>query len=120
MKAIVKHVQPDGRGSLRLVVYVPKLFHTIDVDLFMLTESRYVTPARSALVLYFYYNTGKLLFNYQPLQLHQQEFRILPELKAMRTGRVPWLGMKVVIVNSGEYKSQSGIVWDVTPYRLDP
>lgn len=42
LKAIVKHVQPDGRGSLRLAVYVPRIFHTIDVDLFMLTESRYV------------------------------------------------------------------------------
>jgi len=38
----------------------------------------------------------------------------------MRTGRVPWVGMKVSMVNSGEYKGQRGIVRDVTPYRLDP
>ena len=38
----------------------------------------------------------------------------------MRTGRVPWVGMKVAIVNCSEYKSQSGIVWDVIRYRPDP
>lgn len=121
MKAIVKHVQPDGRGLLRLAVYVPKLFNTIDVDLFMLTESRCVTlPPLDLFFVSYYYSTGKLLFDYRPLQPHQQGFRILPELKAMRTSRVPWVGMKVTIVNSSEYKAQSGIVWDVTHYRLDP
>lgn len=67
-------------------------------------------------VLYFSHSTGK----YQPLLPHQQGFRILPELKVMRTGHVPWVGMKVAIVNSGEYKVQSGIVRDVTTYRLNP
>ena len=35
---IVKHVQPDGRGSLRLAVYIPRLLRTLDVDIFNVEE----------------------------------------------------------------------------------
>ncbi|KAJ3732782.1 hypothetical protein DFJ43DRAFT_1039141 [Lentinula guzmanii] len=76
---------------------------TLDVDLFNVLESK----------------TGKLLFEYQPLAANQQEFRIMPELKAMRTGKVPWVGLKVSIV-AGHFKGLQAIVRDVNRYQLDP
>ncbi|KAJ3735502.1 hypothetical protein DFJ43DRAFT_1151198 [Lentinula guzmanii] len=103
LKATVKHVRPDGRGSLRVAVYVPSLFRTLDVDVFTIAEVR----------------TGQLLFDFQPLQPYQHRFKAMPELKAMRTGRVPWVGMMVSIVH-GEYKAQHGIVRDVNRYILNP
>ncbi|KAF5340159.1 hypothetical protein D9757_014986 [Collybiopsis confluens] len=102
-KAIVKHVQPDMRGSLRVAVYVPQIFQTFNVDVFNLAE----------------FQTGQFLFDFQPLMAHQQRFRIMPELRAMRTGRVPWLGMKVDIV-AGEYKGTRGYVRDVNCYCFNP
>ncbi|KAJ3792132.1 hypothetical protein GGU11DRAFT_803510 [Lentinula aff. detonsa] len=103
LDAIVKQVCPDGRGSLRLAVYAPVIQRTLDVDLFNVIESK----------------TGKLLFEYQPLAANQQEFRIMPELKAMRTGKVPWVGLKVSIV-AGHFKGLQAIVRDVNRYQLDP
>ncbi|KAJ4475497.1 hypothetical protein J3R30DRAFT_3705992 [Lentinula aciculospora] len=76
---------------------------TLDVDLFNVIESK----------------TGKLLFEYQPLAANQQEFRFMPELKAMRTGKVPWVGLKVSIV-AGHFKGLQAIVRDVNHYQLDP
>jgi hypothetical protein len=117
--AIVKHVRSDGRGSLRLAIYVPSLLRTLEVDLFTVVELRYVyklfLPSLLRLVLC---RTGQLLLDYQPLQSHQLAFKVLPELKVMRTSRVPWLGMKVQIT-AGEYKGQCGIVRDVNRYRYD-
>ena len=37
----------------------------------------------------------------------------------MRTGPVPWVGLKVNIV-AGEFKGQHGIVRDVSRYQVDP
>ena len=62
---------------------------------------------------------GQLLFDYQPLQPHQLKYKILPELKMMRTGPVPWVGLTVNIV-AGEFKGQRGIVQDVSRYQVDP
>lgn len=39
---VVKHVRPDGKGSLRLAVYVPRIFCTLELDLFMVAELQYV------------------------------------------------------------------------------
>ncbi|KAJ3724209.1 hypothetical protein DFJ43DRAFT_1157906 [Lentinula guzmanii] len=93
LKATVKHVRPDGRGSLRVAVYVLHCF-----ALWMWTCSRLRKFATSAI---------------------SASIKAMPELKAMRTGRVPWVGMMVSIVH-GEYKAQHGIVRDVNRYILNP
>jgi transcription elongation factor len=43
----------------------------------------------------------------------------MPELKAMRAGRVPWVGLTVNII-AGHFKGQRAIVRDVNHYTLDP
>jgi hypothetical protein len=47
LNAVVKQVRPDGRGSLRLVVYVPSIDCTLEVDLFAVAELKYVFYAMS-------------------------------------------------------------------------
>ena len=41
-KALVKHVRSDGRGSLRVAVYIPEISRTLDMDLFAMREFKYV------------------------------------------------------------------------------
>ncbi|KAJ3819358.1 hypothetical protein EV361DRAFT_796323 [Lentinula raphanica] len=41
-KAIVKNVCPDGHGSLRLLIYIPSIHHSLEVDYTEVVECRYV------------------------------------------------------------------------------
>lgn len=115
---IIKHVRPDGRGSLRLGVFVPPVDRTVELDVFAVAEELYVARRFFFQCFQILDRSGKLLFDYQPLQPHQQAFKILPELKAMRTGPVPWVGLKVDIVR-GHFKGQRGIIRDVNRYQYN-
>ena len=51
LDAVVKHVRPDSRGSLKLAVYVPQLFCTLEVNVFTVKETRYVAISLCCLQL---------------------------------------------------------------------
>ncbi|KAJ3765741.1 hypothetical protein FB446DRAFT_654809 [Lentinula raphanica] len=42
-KALVKNVWPDGHGSLRLSIYIPTIYHSLEVDYTEVVEWRYIS-----------------------------------------------------------------------------
>ncbi|KAK1234555.1 hypothetical protein PQX77_002239 [Marasmius sp. AFHP31] len=98
MRATVKAVRLTPlRDRLRLLLYVNELACTVEVDVDDVIEAV----------------TGKALLEYQPLKTSQKaRFGVDKLMVKMRTGRVPWMGMRVR-VSGGAHKGKDGIVRDV-------
>ncbi|KAL0564329.1 hypothetical protein V5O48_017720 [Marasmius crinis-equi] len=58
-------------------------------------------------------STTKKLLEYRPLTAEQKKFEFDPERAKMLTGRVPWLGTRVIIVKGIHKGKGEGIVRDV-------
>ncbi|KAK1220232.1 hypothetical protein PQX77_017018 [Marasmius sp. AFHP31] len=98
MRATVKAVRLTPlRDRIKLSVYVTELSCSLDVDLDEVVEAV----------------TRKPLLDYQPLKESQRSrFQVDESMVRMRTGRVPWLGMRVR-VTGGVHKGKNGVVRDV-------
>ncbi|KAJ3766494.1 hypothetical protein FB446DRAFT_794048 [Lentinula raphanica] len=99
--AIIKNVFPDGRGSLRLLLYVPSIHHSLQLDYTLVVEN----------------TSGLLLTRYQPIPESLQNFVPNHDLEAMKTGPTPWIRARVIVVK-GPWKGYSGVVLDVNVYKL--
>ncbi|KAL0062456.1 hypothetical protein AAF712_010668 [Marasmius tenuissimus] len=98
MRATVKSVRLTPLcDRLKLLLFVTELVCSVEVDLDEVVEAV----------------TRKNLLEYQPLEVSQQaRFRVDELMVKMRTGRVPWVGMRVQ-VSGGAHKGKEGIVRDV-------
>ncbi|KAK1218279.1 hypothetical protein PQX77_019044 [Marasmius sp. AFHP31] len=98
MRASVKAVRLTPlRDRIKLSVYLTELSCSLDLDLDEVVEAV----------------TRKPLLDYQPLKESQRSrFKIDESMVRMRTGRVPWLGMRVR-VTGGLHKGKIGVVRDV-------
>ncbi|KAK1228952.1 hypothetical protein PQX77_007992 [Marasmius sp. AFHP31] len=98
MRATVKAVRLTPlRDRIKLSVYVTELSCSLDVNLDEVVEAV----------------TRKPLLDYQPLKESQRfRFQVDASMAKMRTGRVPWLGMRVR-VTGGMHKGKIGVVRDV-------
>ncbi|KAJ3825259.1 hypothetical protein F5880DRAFT_1611264 [Lentinula raphanica] len=99
--AIIKNVFPDGHGSLRLLLFVPSIHHSLQLDYTLVVEN----------------SSGLLLTRYQPIPQSLQNFVPNHDLEAMKTGPTPWIRARVVVVK-GPWKGYSGVVYDVNVYKL--
>ncbi|KAJ8077093.1 hypothetical protein PM082_001521 [Marasmius tenuissimus] len=98
MRAVVKSVRLTPlRDCLRLLLFVTELACSVELELDAVVEAI----------------TKKNPLDYQPLRPSQKARFGIDELMAkMRTGRVPWVGMRVQ-VTGGAHKGKGGIVRDV-------
>ncbi|KAJ3717724.1 hypothetical protein C8R42DRAFT_741101 [Lentinula raphanica] len=101
-KAIVKNVCPDGHGSLRLLIYIPSIYHSLEVDYTEVVEC----------------SSQRSLTTFAPIPEHLSQFRPNRDLEAMKTGKKPWIGARVKIVK-GPWKGYRGVVRDVDVYKLN-
>ncbi|KAK1222611.1 hypothetical protein PQX77_014532 [Marasmius sp. AFHP31] len=98
VRAVVKGVRLTPlRDCLKLLLFVTELACSVEVDLDEVVEAV----------------TSKILLEYQPLKRSQEaRFGMDKLMVKMRTGRVPWVGMRVK-VSKGAHKGKEGIVKDV-------
>ncbi|KAL0061842.1 hypothetical protein AAF712_011284 [Marasmius tenuissimus] len=98
MRATVKSVRLTPlRDHIKLLLFVTELACSMEVDLDEVVEAV----------------TSKRLLEYQPLKVSQKaRFGVDELMVKMRTGRVPWVGMRVK-VTKGAHKGKQGIVRDV-------
>lgn len=110
-QGIIKNVRRDFKGSLRLSLYLIAKRCSIDIDYVNVVELQYVLQfAQSILTNASFSRSNRPLLEYCPLDNDQlQEFGIDSSIQAMRTGPVPWLGLKVDFVKGG-YKGEYGVV----------
>ncbi|KAJ3714766.1 hypothetical protein C8R42DRAFT_237617 [Lentinula raphanica] len=102
-KAVVKNVWPDGCGSLRVNVFIPAIHHSLQVDYTELVE----------------YSSHRLLTAFAPIPDHLSEFKPNRDLEVMKTGKKPWIGARVAVIQ-GPWKGHRGVVRDVDVYKLSP
>ncbi|KAJ3979244.1 hypothetical protein F5890DRAFT_1558988 [Lentinula detonsa] len=92
----VKNVWPDGKGSLRLLLYFSALDCSLEVDYTQVVET----------------NTRKLLHEFQPLLPRHKHFEVSTDLLRLKIDKKPWMGAQVSVVK-GHWKGFRGVVRDV-------
>ncbi|KAL0564883.1 transcription elongation factor spt5, partial [Marasmius crinis-equi] len=98
IRGSVKGVRVTRHGDrLALMLYLPTFDCSVETDYNRVVEQ----------------DTGKKLLDYQPLTPEQKKFKLDPSLARMRTGSVPWLGTRVIVIEGIHKGKGEGIVRDV-------
>ncbi|KAJ3713042.1 hypothetical protein C8R42DRAFT_727377 [Lentinula raphanica] len=104
LKGIIKRVWADGHGLIRILVYVPTSDCSFELDYTQVVEEgSYKSLDRLAL------DSGISLVD---------DYGIDRTLHLMKTGRQPWIGVRVLIIH-GHYHGYTGTVRDVNLYRIN-
>ncbi|KAJ3767146.1 hypothetical protein FB446DRAFT_652605 [Lentinula raphanica] len=118
-KAVIKNTFPDGHGSLRLLIYIPAIYHSLEVDYTEVVEYRYVfCEVICARLTESFVSSQSSLTTFAPIPEHLSHLRPNQDLEAMKTGKKPWIGARVKVVK-GPWKGYRGVVRDVNVYKLN-